>query len=49
MVVMVLELAVAAGCPFILTFNIRDFTGSARFGVRALTAQTFLTLLGGIP
>lgn len=34
---MVLELAVDAGAPVIVTFNTRDFAGAERFGVRVLT------------
>ena len=30
---MVLELAVAAGCPELVTFNVRDFEGAERLGV----------------
>ena len=29
----ILELAVAAQCPYIVTFNLRDFRGSEQFGV----------------
>ena len=39
---MILELAVAAECAVIVTFNGRDFGGARRFGVRALTPQEFL-------
>lgn len=44
---MVLELAANAGCPYIVTFNIRDFRGCERFGVTAITPPNFLALLGG--
>ncbi len=40
---MVLELAVAARCNAIVTFNLRDFRGSESLGVRAITPQQFLT------
>ena len=43
---LVLELAVAAGCPQIITFNGRDFAGSERLGVTAVTPATFLQKLG---
>jgi len=39
---LVLELAVAAGCHQIITFNGRDFAGSERLGVKAVTPATFL-------
>ncbi len=43
----VLELAINGQCPYIVTFNIRDFRGSDAFGVQAITPAQFLTLLGG--
>lgn len=42
---LVLEVAVAGGCDTIVTFNIRDFVGSERFGIPAWTPQKFLTQL----
>jgi putative PIN family toxin of toxin-antitoxin system len=39
---LVLELAVASGVDKIVTHNIRDFQGSQRFGVEALTPKSFL-------
>ena len=45
---MVLELAVAAGCDAIVTFNKRDFTGVAQFGLRLLTLQELLREIGVI-
>lgn len=44
---LVLELAANAGCAYIVTFNLRDFRGSERFGVTAITPPNFLALLGG--
>ena len=41
----VLELAVAAGCRFIVTHNIKDFSGADRFGVSIVTPGEFLKLL----
>ena len=41
----VLELAVAAGCRFIVTHNIKDFSGADRFGVSIVTPGEFLRLL----
>jgi predicted nucleic acid-binding protein len=45
----VLELAVEAGCGFIVTYNIRDFEGVEQFGVRAVTPREFLRGIGGLP
>jgi putative PIN family toxin of toxin-antitoxin system len=39
---MVLEVAVAARCDTIVTFNGRDFQGAERFGLRILTPAEFL-------
>ncbi len=46
---MVLELAVDAGAPVIVTFNIRHFVGVDRFGIRALTPREFLQEIGDLP
>lgn len=43
---MVLELAVAAECDVIITFNSKDFAGIEIFGVRAITPTEFLHQLG---
>lgn len=43
---MVLELAVAAGCEIIVTYNKDDFKGVEQFGIRVLTAQEFLQKIG---
>jgi predicted nucleic acid-binding protein len=43
---MVLELAVAAGCRHIITHNVKDFHGSERVGVTALSPREFLKLIG---
>lgn len=42
---MVLELAVAARCSAIVTFNKKDFVGVEKFGLKVLTPQAFLPLL----
>ena len=42
---MVLECAVAAGCSYIVTHNIKDFRRSEQLGVKALTPGEFLQLL----
>jgi predicted nucleic acid-binding protein len=43
---MLLELAVKAGCRFIVTYNERDFAGCERFGVEAVTPAKFLKQIG---
>jgi putative PIN family toxin of toxin-antitoxin system len=42
---MVLELAFAAGCRYIITHNVADFAGSDRLGVTAITPRDFLDLI----
>jgi putative PIN family toxin of toxin-antitoxin system len=42
---MVLELAVAAGCEAIVTYNQRDFVGADRLGLRADAPRDFLRIL----
>jgi hypothetical protein len=42
----VLELAVTAGCHYILTYNINDFKGSEKFGIEAITPKAFLEMVG---
>ena len=42
---LVLELAVAASAPFVITHNIADFHGSDSLGVRAITPATALNLI----
>jgi predicted nucleic acid-binding protein len=44
---MILELAFAANCQYIVTHNIKDFRGCERFGVEALTPRDFLKLIAG--
>jgi putative PIN family toxin of toxin-antitoxin system len=39
---MILELAFAAGCRYIVTHNVKDFHGSEQLGVTALTPRDFL-------
>ena len=39
---LVLELAVAAGCRYIVTHNLRDFRGTERWGVSAVRPAEFL-------
>jgi predicted nucleic acid-binding protein len=40
---MVLELAFAAGCPYIVTHNLKDFRGSERLGATAMTPRDSFT------
>ncbi len=46
---MVLELAVAAGCHYIITFNMRDFQGvEEEFGIGVIKPKEFLQKIGEI-
>ena len=38
----VLELAVMAGCGWVVTYNVRDLAGFDRYGVRVVTPAAFL-------
>jgi predicted nucleic acid-binding protein len=42
---LILELAVAAGCRYIVTHNLRDFRGTERWGVTAMMPGDFLKLI----
>jgi len=44
----VLEVAVAAGCDAIVTYNKRDFKGIERFGIRVLDPRELLSETGVI-
>lgn len=44
----VLELAIAAGCKYIVTFNKKDFVGSELFGVESVYPSEFLKLIEGL-
>jgi putative PIN family toxin of toxin-antitoxin system len=44
----VLEVAVAAGCDAIVTYNKRNFKGIERFGLRVLDPREFLSEIGVI-
>jgi putative PIN family toxin of toxin-antitoxin system len=46
---LVLELAVAAQCEYLITHNLRDFAGAERFGVTALTPGDYLYRMGVRP
>lgn len=43
---MVLELAVAARCRAVVTYNVRDFRGAERFGVQVWTPLDLLRTVG---
>ena len=43
---LVLELAVAADCPHIVTHNVRDFAGCEQFGVEIFTPRQWLIKIG---
>lgn len=43
---MLLELAVSAGCNYIVTYNLSDFKGIENFAVQAITPKEFLKLIG---
>ena len=43
---MVLELAVAAGCQTVVSYDAHDFRGSERFGVQVASARKLLVRLG---
>ncbi len=43
---MVLELAVAAQCEYIVTFNQRDFRGTDQFGIVVIQPREFLKRIG---
>ncbi len=45
---MVAEVAVAAGAGAVVTHNGRDFTGLGSFGIRVVTPQEFLKVIGGM-
>lgn len=42
---MILELAFAAGCKYIVTHNVRHFAGSEKLGITPVTPGAFLRLL----
>jgi hypothetical protein len=42
---MVLELALAAGCRYIVTHNVKDFRGSEELGVTGISPRDFLKLI----
>ncbi|MCY7376547.1 MAG: putative toxin-antitoxin system toxin component, PIN family [Pyrinomonadaceae bacterium] len=44
----VLELAIAAGADYIVTYNKKDFVGAGAFGIEIITPFEFLQILGEI-
>jgi len=46
---LILELAVAAECRYIVTHNLRDFRGVDRWGITAVTPPDFLKLIKTTP
>jgi putative PIN family toxin of toxin-antitoxin system len=45
---LVLELAVKAGCEYIVTYNKRDFVGVEQFNLQILDAGEFLLRIGAV-
>jgi len=45
---LILELAVSAKCEYIVTHNIKDFKGTEKFGVKAVTPREFLQIIGEV-
>jgi len=43
---LVLELAVAARCSHIVTYNRKDFAGAEKFGLKVVTPKEFLQEIG---
>ncbi|MDM8522703.1 putative toxin-antitoxin system toxin component, PIN family [Desulfococcaceae bacterium HSG8] len=46
---MLLELAVEAGCDFIVTYNAKDFKAINRFGLTVITPKELLEQMGALP
>lgn len=46
---MVLELAVAARCDSVVTYNTRDFAGIEKFGIKAIAPVELLREVGALP
>jgi hypothetical protein len=42
---MILELAFAANCKYIVTHNVRDFRGCEKLGIDAVTPRDFLKII----
>jgi putative PIN family toxin of toxin-antitoxin system len=46
---LVMEVAVAAECGYIVTYNKRDFQGVEKFGIDVVDAREFLDIIGELP
>lgn len=46
---MVIEVAVAGGCQFVVAFNVRDFKGADHFGPKVGNPGEFLSSIGALP
>lgn len=46
---MILELAVRAGCQYIVTYNKQDFQDVDKFGIQLATAKEFLQIIKELP
>jgi putative PIN family toxin of toxin-antitoxin system len=46
---MVLEVAVAGQCEYVVTYNERHFRGAEQFGIRVVTPQVLLAKIGALP
>lgn len=45
----ILELAFEAECNYIVTYNVRDFSGVEQFGIQVVTPVQFLQRIGELP
>ena len=43
-----LELAISASCEYIVTHNIKDFKGTEKFGIKAITPKEFLQIISEV-
>ena len=43
-----LELAISARCEYIVTHNIKDFKGTEKFGIKAITPREFLQIISEV-
>jgi hypothetical protein len=42
------EAAIAGGCKYIVTHNVKDFVGAEQFGIRAIKPGEFLRTIGEV-
>jgi predicted nucleic acid-binding protein len=45
---LLLELATAAGCRYIVTHNLRDFRGTEKWGIKVITPSDFLKVMDNV-